>query len=173
MKLFLLISLIFSGLSLFYATLSLAPPLSSRKKDRQRVNELSRLKPNELFYDLGSGWGQITRYLAKQNPQSRILGIELCLPVFLFSLISRILAGPENLRYKMADIYLTDLSRADVIYVFASHQEKLRRLSKRLKESAKPGCRIISYAFPLHGWEAAETSKPSNRDLSIYVYKKL
>ena len=45
------------------------------------------------------------------------------------------------------------------------------KLKYKLEKELKPGTRVISYAFPIEGWQPKLISKPKPTEVTIYLYK--
>jgi len=154
------------------ASLSLAPWVPTRKKDLKRIREISDLKPNEIFFELGSGTGILSFYLSKHFPDSKIVGIELAYPLYLFCRIKKIFYKNKNLTFKLRNIYKTNLSNTDAIYYFSKGSNEIIKLKEKFEKELRPGTKIISYAFPIPEWKPIKVSKPTKKDISIYLYIK-
>jgi len=155
-------------LSITYAGLSFAPWVPAWKKDLPRIFELAKLKPGEIFYDLGCGNGKVVLY-ARKNFQAKAIGLEISVPMYLICKIRQIFNYNKNLVFKFKDLYQEDLSQADVVYFFGV-AGKLEKLKEKLAKELKPGCRVISYVFPMPGWEPVAVSKPKPTDIAVYLY---
>jgi len=165
---FILIILVFP---LAIASLSLAPWVPTRKKDLERIKKISSLKPSEIFFELGSGTGGLSFYLSKNCPNSNIIGIELAFPLYLFCKIKKLFYKNKNLKFKLKNIFKTDLSKADAVYFFCKGGNEINKLKEKFEENLKPGTKIISYAFSIPGWQPERIDKPTKKDVSIYLYK--
>lgn len=149
---------------------SLAPWVPARKKDLARISRLAKIRPGEIFYDLGAGDGRVAFYAARHSA-GRIIGVELSLLFYLICLLKLALSGIKNLSFKFKDIYGEDLSGADAVFIFPASRRALKgRLQKKLKQELKPGARVITYVFPIEDWKPAITDKPDKKDIAIYLY---
>jgi len=153
-----------------WAILSLAPWVPSRKKDLKRIFKIANLKPNEIFYDLGCGDGRIIFY-AHRNFNVKSIGIELALPLFLICKIRQIFHSNKNILFKYKSLFKEDLSKADVIYVFALPRTLEKKLKQKLEKELKPGARVISYCFSIKGLKPKVIDKPDQKANSIYLYQ--
>jgi SAM-dependent methyltransferase len=166
----LLLAILLLSSTIVWSCLSLAPWVPTRKKDLQRICELANLQTGENFYDLGCGDGRLVFYTAK-NCQANSVGIELALPFYLYCQIRKWLDKNKNVQFKFKNLFYENLTNADVIFIFAAYSEKITdKLKTKLKTELKPGSRIISYVFPITGWNPKIVSKPTNKDLPIYLY---
>lgn len=158
-------------LSIGYTGLSLAPWVPSRKKDLKRIFRLADLKPGETFYDLGCGNGRLTIYAAK-NFQARAIGLELALPLYFVCMIRKLFNRDKNLHFKLKNLFKEKLFDADVIYIFGMPNKLKTKLKEKLEAELKPGAKVITYAFPFKEWTPVKIDKPTENDISIYLYKK-
>ena len=154
------------------AGLSMAPWMPTRKKDLARINHLAALKKGEIFYELGSGDGRVSYFIAKNNPHCQVIGIEIAWPLFIYSKLKLFFAPQKNLCFKMGNIFKEDLSKADVIYVFAMKNTLNKKLKQKFNKELKKEARIISYVFSINNFSKnAHLSKNTKKDLGIYVYE--
>ncbi|MDD5341159.1 MAG: hypothetical protein PHC97_01845 [Patescibacteria group bacterium] len=153
-------------ISVAIASSSFAPWIPSRKKDLERIFRLANLKPGELFYDLGSGSGQVVIHAAKYK--AKAIGLEIALPLYLISKIRQPFYRGTLFKYK--NLFSEDLSKADVIYFFGTPRTINSKLKQKLEREAKPGARIISYTFIIEGWQPVLIDKPDKSRLPIYLY---
>jgi len=166
---FLLLFIVFCLMSMGIAGLSLAPWVPTWKKDLPRIFKLAALKPGEVFYDLGCGNGKLVLYTAK-NFKVKAIGLEIAVPLFLICKVRQFFSQDKNLSFKFKSFYNENLNYADVIYVFGRPETLKDKFKQKLKKELKPGSRVISYAFPIIGWLPKEISKPSPKDIEIYLY---
>ncbi len=148
-----------------------APWVPLWKKDIRRMMKLADLKPGELLYDLGAGDGRMLIIAAKEF-KAKAIGYEIAvLPFFLAYIKITLLGlrGKIKLRYK--NFFHQDLSQADVICAFLTPQAMLK-LKPKLEKEAKPGCRIVSYAFSIPGLKPEIADKPSENETKIYLYRR-
>ncbi|MDP3093316.1 MAG: class I SAM-dependent methyltransferase [bacterium] len=119
MILLLIIDKYFLILILFYliflGALFEAPWLPTMKKNFDRIAKLAGLQPGMLFYDLGSGSGELLFCLSKKYDVNCI-GIEISPLLYLYSKIKSLFFNKVKIRY--GNFYKYDLSKADAVYVF-------------------------------------------------------
>ena len=116
-----------------------------------QIMELAKIKPNDIFYDLGSGDGRLVIATATQG--ARAYGIEIDpfrvwysrLCIFLFGL-----SGRAKIIHK--NIFNVDLSSADIVTIYLL-QETNDKLFKKLTCELKPDTRVVSAAFTFPKWK--------------------
>jgi SAM-dependent methyltransferase len=171
MQLLLTVFFVFLLISIAFAFNSLAPWVPTKKKDLKRIFKLAALKPDEIFYDLGCGDGRVAIYAAK-NINAKVIGLELAWPLCLICKIRQLFHKNKNLEFKFKNLFRQNLARANAVYIFAANPGKLKgKLIKKLEAELKPNVRIITYAFPIAGWQPKIIDKPTKNDISIYLYQ--
>ena len=131
--------------------------------------EAARIEPGEMVYDLGGGDGRLL-IMAARRYGARGLGVEIDplrywvarLLIFLFGMQSRV----KMLRGDLRDM---DVSPADVVLMYLSldvNADLRSKFSSELKEKA----RIVSYVYPIVGWEPVAVLPSAQHGESIYLY---
>lgn len=155
--------------SLLYSSISGAPYVPSSNKDVEETLSQANLKKGQVILELGSGDGRVISF-AVQKYHVKGLGIEIS-PFLVF--YSRLLAKFKKIRYiefKRENIYKSDLSKADVIYMFLM-PKMLEKLSTALKTQTKKGTLIISHGFKIPNFEKNLTKTISRKLFPSYLYK--
>jgi len=154
-----------------FAGYSFAPWVPVRKKDLERISKLANFKPNDTFYELGCGDGRVIFYIAKNFP-IKAVGLEIAFPLYLICKLRQFISGQKNINIKYKSLFKENLSQADVIYFFGIPKNIKNKLKQKLELEAKAGARIISYVFPIEGWQPLAVDKPSSKQVAIYLYIK-
>lgn len=155
-------------LSFALAGLSFAPWVPAWNKDLPRIFRLANLQPREIFYDLGCGNGRVVFYAAK-NFQAKAIGLEIAWPLYVICKIRQLFSANRKAVIKFKSLFTEDLSQADVVYFFGM-PAAIAKLKPKLEKELKPGCRVISYTFPILGWLEQVKDKPQSTDIAIYLY---
>ena len=173
MSLFLSIIFLVAGLYLLFTKKTIAPWFPTRKKDFPRINRIADLKPGEVLYELGCGDGRVCNYLAKKNPEVKVVGIESFALVYLVARLRKFFSGTKNLELKLGDVYKEDLSPADALYTFAIIESINGQLKEKILKEMKQDARLISYTFSIKDWPGSvEVDDSSDFGLKVNVYKK-
>ena len=154
-----------------YGGISAAPWVPIWQRDVDRMLALAAIKPGEIVYDLGAGDGRIV-ITAAQKYHAQATGFEIAVLPYIIGYIRIQLAGVQRkarLRYR--NFYDQDFSAADVIFTFLT-PPAMEKLKPKFEKETKPGCRIISYAFAVPGWEPTNVDKPNQKTVSIYCYER-
>lgn len=157
-----------------YAFVSLAPWVPTRSKDFERINELAKLKKGGIFYEIGCGTAAVSSYIAKNNPEAQVIGIELALPIFAYAKVKSLIKGPKNLHICFGDALDRNYADADAVYIFGLPETVNGNLKDKLERELKLGARFISYVFEVKDWKGSRSfcNKPTSKDASIYVYEE-
>lgn len=128
-----------------------SPYVPTRKKAIYDILDRAKLKKGQLFIDLGCGDGRIVREAVRYKHVKGI-GIDINPMLIFWAKIKAKLAHMKGVDFKVENIYQTDISKADVIYVFLLPQF-LRKLKPRFEKEAKKGALVVSHGFLINGWE--------------------
>jgi hypothetical protein len=119
-----------------------------------KMLDMAKLTPADFIMDLGSGDGRTVITAAKRG--SRALGIEYNPDMVELSKKNAAAAGvSDKATFMKADLFETDLSKAQVITMFL-----LPAINMKLRPTIlnlKPGTRIVSNTFTMEDWVADET----------------
>lgn len=131
----------------------------------RRALKLANLQPGEVLYDLGAGDGRVLLIAAKEFG-AQAVGVEIG-PVQCALIWLRIVASGlgEKIQLKWGNYFKTDLSRADVVFIYATSREVMR-LAPYLEKQMKPGSRVVSISADFPEWEPSGFDE---RDL-IFTY---
>jgi precorrin-6B methylase 2 len=119
-----------------------------------KMLDMAKLTPQDFLMDLGSGDGRTVITAAKRG--SRAMGIEYNPDMVELSKRNAAEAGvADKATFMKADLFETDLSKAQVITMFLLPSINLKLRPKLL--DLKPGTRIVSNSFTMEDWEADQT----------------
>lgn len=134
------------------------------------------LKGNESVIDLGSGWGTMIFYLARNYPDLQIAGIELNGVLHVIAQLKRwLLYRNSKIALLHGDAASVSLGAFDVVFLFMLSPFVNRVLVPKFERELRKGTRIVSYVFPMKSskFEEKKLLIPSNGWRSaIYVYTK-
>lgn len=155
----------------FFSFLSLAPWLPTKKNDLERINKIISLKENEKFLEIWAWTSRVSIYLAKNNPKSNIMAIELSLLFYLISKIKIYFSWLKNIKISYWNALNLDLWSFDVLYIFWLPDTITKKIFPRIKHIKNKNFRLISYCFIMKNNLFIETKYKETNDLnSIYKY---
>jgi precorrin-6B methylase 2 len=120
-----------------------------------KMLDMAQVTKSDVVYDLGSGDGRTVITAAKRG--ARAYGIEYNPDMVDLSKKNAAAAGvADRATFEKADLFETDLSKANVITMFLLPSINLKLRPKIL--DLKPGTRIVSNTFTMEDWQADETA---------------
>ena len=120
----------------------------------EKMLDMAKVTPQDYVMDLGSGDGRTVITAAKRG--ARAMGIEYNPDMVELSVRNAKEAGvADRATFVKADLFETDLSKADVITMFLLPSINMKLRPKIL--DLKPGTRIVSNTFTMEDWQADET----------------
>jgi precorrin-6B methylase 2 len=116
--------------------------------------DMAKVTKTDFVMDLGSGDGRTVITAAKRG--ARAMGIEYNPDMVELSQKNAAAAGvTDRATFVKADLFETDLSKADVITMFLLPSINMKLRPKIL--DLEPGTRIVSNTFTMEDWQADET----------------
>lgn len=139
-------------------------------KTAQIMLEAARVGPGDTVYDLGAGDGRLL-IMAARRYGARGFGVEIDpLRFWVSSLSIHIFRMQRRIEMVRADIRDIDLSPADVVLMYLSlelNSELRPKFSRELKDTT----RVVSYVYPVVGWEPVEVLPSAQPGENIYLYR--
>ena len=145
-------------------------PMPSTMPARRAMLELAGTIDSGTIYELGSGWGGLAIALARRFPNATIIGYELSVVPYLYSVLIARLLGLSNLRFRRADFRTATFEEGGLIfcYLFPGGMEAL---SVKLNAEKTGSVKVISNTFRLPGLEASRTIELDDLYRSrVYLY---
>jgi predicted RNA methylase len=156
----------------FGAMENLAPYVPTPQAIVEHMLTAGHVSQSDVVYDLGGGDGRVV-ITAVQKFGARAVGVEI-LPDLCRKASQRIKSlGLEDRAQMVEDsVFHVDLSPATVVTMFFLTSSN-ERLKPNLEKYLRPGSRVVSNQFPIHGWKPVEVVhvKNGSMDHSIFVYK--
>ncbi|OGK19636.1 hypothetical protein A2866_06735 [Candidatus Roizmanbacteria bacterium RIFCSPHIGHO2_01_FULL_39_8] len=154
---------------LIYSNLKGSPYVPTKMKEARMILEQAKLKPNQLFLELGSGDGRLSRLAAKDYKVNSI-GIDVNpLLNWYARLWARWLKIPR-VTFLTQNIFQTDLRKADVLYLFLM-PKLIEKLKLKMEKELKKNSLVISHGFKVLGWEAKCFKTLNHRPFPTYYYR--
>lgn len=141
------------------------PSIPTRRERIRKALKLVNLQADETLYDLGAGDGRVLLIAAREFGANAV-GIEIgpvqCAVIWLRAIAS---GFGNKIQIKWGNYLKADLSKADVVYLYATSKEVLT-LAPYLEEHMKPGSSVVSISADFPEWQPATMD---DRNL-IFVY---
>jgi precorrin-6B methylase 2 len=119
-----------------------------------KMLDMAKVTKTDVVMDLGSGDGRTVITAAKRG--ARAFGIEYNPDMVELSRKNAAAAGvSDRATFEKADLFETDLSKADVITMFLLPSINMKLRPKLL--DLEPGTRIVSNTFTMEDWQADQT----------------
>lgn len=166
---FLLFFLFLSLCILFYAVKYGIGPVFSRKEAREKFENLIVKQNGKKVVDLGSGWGQLCFYIAKNHPEVTVIGYEISFIPYLFS---KLFFRKKNLFFYRKDFYKINLESFDGVFCYL-YPDAMEKLKEKFQKELSKKASIVSYVFriPNSKEEISWTLKDLYQS-KIYYYSK-
>lgn len=152
---------------LFFGSFFEAPWAPTRKKDFERIAKIVGLKEGMLFYDLGSGTGEMLFYLSRKY-KINCIGIEISPVLYLYSKIKSLFY--KNVKIMYGSFYAYNLSKADVVYFFLIPRV-LTKVKEKVIKKLPEDTKIIVSCWPIQNCNPIQVSKIDN-GVPYYLYNK-
>lgn len=166
----------FVGLMLYFVVIANAygaPFVPTPMRAVRRMLELAKIKTGDVVVDIGCGDGRLP-IMADQVYHAQAFGFELSPPIYLYAKL-RIWIKKIKTKALIAfkDSRYIDLSDVDVVVLFMMPAPLRDFWKRKFEKELKPSARVISYAFPIQGWNPSHTEKtiPEENIGPIYVYQ--
>jgi hypothetical protein len=164
---FLLLCSFFWAYLLVFVVRYKVPLISTSKKVIEAALEMAEIKPKDTVIELGCGWAPFLFTAAKSEPKAKYIGVEVLRPILWRN---RMKAKGLPMQFLNQDFFKTDLSQADVIYCYL-WDTIMADLYDQKWNSLKPGCRVVSYDFPIKKLTPDKKIKLGKSTLYLYVKK--
>lgn len=135
------------------------------------LQDKSLVNSQTVVYELGSGWGGFSLAVAKLHP-AKVVAYELSPIHVLYSKLKAKRLG-SMVKFIRADFFKSDLSDADIIYVYLM-PKVVKKLWQKMKAECKPGTMMILLGHDIEGVNYFDKIKIDNgkEDSGIYyIYK--
>ncbi|QQG43897.1 MAG: methyltransferase domain-containing protein [Candidatus Roizmanbacteria bacterium] len=163
------ISLCIYTLSLFWSSIMGSPYVPTKKKELINFLKEARIKKGQIFLELGCGDGRVVKTAVKEYAAKGI-GIDINPTLIFWAKFIAKLTKVSGIEFKVQNIFKTDVSKADFIYLFLM-PKLLEKLKTKFEEESKKNAVIISHGFKILGWEKYNYKTIVNKPFPTYYYK--
>ena len=149
---------------------SISPVPTTPRVAAAMLDLVSDLPPGGI-YELGAGWGNLARTLARRFPERRVVGYELSpLPLAVARAWLALRPRP-NLTFRKVDFFKVPLDDAALVCCYL-YPGAMRRLAPKLERELAPGALVVSNSFVVPGWEPAATRRADDQyGTTVYLYR--
>lgn len=169
MELLKYIFILFFFISIF-SFFSLAPWVPTKKSDLFRINEILKLKEWEKFLEIWCWDARVSIFIAKNNPNSKIIWVEFSPLFYLISKIKVFFSWFKNIEIIYWNALKMDLLSYDSIYIFWLPNTIKDKLFPFFDNKIKENFRIISYCFRTENNYFSEEVFRTEKELPIFLY---
>lgn len=117
---------------------------------------------NRRIYDLGSSKGSFVLRVSKALPAAKVTGIDDSNFRILFAKLRAIFL--KNISFHKANIFQTDLTAADIVYIYLP-QEMMAGLEAKLQKELKSGALVITNKVNFPNWQ------PTEKIEKLFIYQ--
>ncbi|NTU46820.1 methyltransferase domain-containing protein [Candidatus Roizmanbacteria bacterium] len=156
--------------SLLYSSLFGAPYVPTKRKELITFLQEAGIKKGSLFLELGCGDGRVVSTAVDVYGAVGV-GIDIN-PVLIYwaRLLAKLHKIQGKLTYKTENITKTDVSQADIIYLFLL-PKVIDQIKEKLVKKTKPTVLIISHGFRIDDWDTFLVKKLDRKPFPTYFYK--
>jgi len=157
------------GLPAVYLSWRHAPWQPTPAADLGRILQSLDLSPEQTFCDLGAGDGRMLVWVHAATGATCV-GIEASPIPWLIGRLRLALQGTGRTSIRLGDLYTADLSGFDAVYVWGTaYSVSAPRFGRRMRQTLRPGARLVSYHYPVYGLEPCAVDTEGKRPLYVYV----
>lgn len=143
------------------------PPVPTGRTISKAMIQAAQIKPGEVVYDLGCGFGGLLFEAVKSHPENKYLGVEILGPAVLYNRILNWLKKTD-IQFINHDFFTLNLKEADVILVYL-WPSIMAQIETHIWSTLKPGTILVSHAFRFPNVQPTETISVKKHKIYIYV----
>ncbi len=146
------------------------PPvvLTPRKIINQALAAVNPQK-NQLFIDLGCATGRTVRIAVKKYGVNG-LGIDINPFLIYGAKLVAFLTKISNAQYKRENFFETDISKAEIIFVYLT-PKYLNKIAQKIARECQEETIVISQRFTIKDWKKYLIKEIERKHNSTYIYK--
>ena len=168
--LFFLIFMSVYTLSLIYSSFKGAPYVPTKMKVLEQILIPAKLNKNSFLMELGSGDGRMLIFASKRFGV-RGLGVDINpLLVFWSNIWAKQDKVEKRISFRVKNIFNTDLSPADCVYIFLM-PELIEKLTEKMEKELKKNTMVIAHGFPVKRWKKKLVHTLKQSPFPTYYYR--
>ncbi|KKP60180.1 MAG: Methyltransferase type 12 [Candidatus Roizmanbacteria bacterium GW2011_GWA2_34_18] len=159
------------GLSLIYSSFMGSPYVPTRNKVLLDILKEVKFQKGKLFVELGSGDARMIRIAVKKYHLNG-LAVDINGLINLWAkILSKLDKTNKDIVYKTENIFDTNLTKADYLYLFLM-PDLLKKLVPKFDQELKKGAIIISHGFPIKEYGKKLIKQVDRNPFPTYYYEK-
>ncbi len=148
-----------------------SPYVPTRNKIILDILKEIKFQKGKLFVELGSGDARIIR-LAVKKYHLKGLAVDINGLINLWGkILSKFDKTDKNIIFKTENIFNTNLTKADYLYLFLM-PDLLKKLVPKFNHELKRGTIVISHGFPINEFKNRLIKRVDRKPFPTYYYKK-
>ncbi len=167
-----LLLILCAAFSILYHTFKThCPPIPSSLVIARSISQALKQRAPATVYELGSGFGFLLFYLAKQAPQHAYIGVEISPIPYCVCVCVKKFARFKNVALIRSDFLKTDLKGAEFLVCYLA-APAMRLLKIKLIQEAKPELYVFSNFFEFRGATPDKVERfENNPSQKLYLYR--
>ncbi|MDP3741193.1 MAG: hypothetical protein Q8R08_02595 [bacterium] len=141
------------------------PFVSTADDDIKYLVEKNSIKPGDIFYDLGSGYGKVV-FLVEKLSGAETVGFELNYAMYMLARLKKIFNRSRAVFFNR-NFFEADWSEASIIYCYL-FPPLMPQIEKKILENCKPNTTVICRDFPLPNLKPHHIGSPNKHKLFFY-----
>jgi ubiquinone/menaquinone biosynthesis C-methylase UbiE len=131
--------------------------------------ELAPVTSQDVVYDLGCGDGRLL-FAALEKGAGRVVGVELNPELVMKAYEAANTKGvTSKATFVLNDVLDANLDDATVVFYYLMPSASTA-LKPKFEKELRPGTRVVTESFPVHGWKPVKTHEISNGTSNRYFY---
>lgn len=157
-------------ISFIYSSIKGSPYVPTNKKEIGIILKNADLKSQQNFLELGCGDGRVSR-LASNKYKVKALGIDVNPFLIWYARFLSRIESSANTKFYRQNIFDSDLSEADVVYLFLM-PKLIQKMRLKFEKELKKNAIVISHGFKIIGWQNSLIKKIDHSPFPTYFYRK-
>ena len=157
-------------ISFIYSSLKGSPYVPTRQKEIEKILKNANLGAKQNFFELGCGDGRVSRQAARLYGVKAI-GVDVNPLLIWYARLLTKIKSVKNAKFLTQNIFATNLSNADAVYLFLM-PKLLQRLVPKFERELKDQTLVISHGFKIVEWQKKLVKKIDGKPFLTYYYRR-